>query len=220
MTWRSDESKLVRILLTIIILVLSYTKEHWPRMCGHHAQNLLVLRSQQLSFMSGLWHLCSHGSLQTIHGLLPSKQRVCDAISVITLVRWSPGLPDLLCCPWFNKSYMESSPDSLFRQECGCVRLDLVMQQQPQTHWWLPIKFVTAPNNTVETLTSKVYFILLHFKDSMRYLLFPHGMPFFAGNISDVRKVSYVHMHFGGRGLNTIKLVLGLPWNLEILDRM
>ena len=37
------------------------------------------------------------GSVQTTRGLLACKQRVGDAISVKTLVRRSPGLPDLPC---------------------------------------------------------------------------------------------------------------------------
>ena len=60
-TWRSDARKPVRILLSI----LSYrnpSENMWPP-----RQNLLVLRSPQLSFTvtSGPWHSCGHGSVQT-----------------------------------------------------------------------------------------------------------------------------------------------------------
>ena len=65
-------------------------------MCGHHTQNLLILRSPQLSFMSGL---CGHGSVQMICRLLAYKQKVSDAISVKILVQQSPGLLDLLWRP-------------------------------------------------------------------------------------------------------------------------
>ena len=67
--------------------------------CKHHAQNLFILRSPQLS---GPSHLCGHGSVQTIRGLLASRQRVGDAISFKTLMRRLPGMPDqpdLLRCP-------------------------------------------------------------------------------------------------------------------------
>ena len=74
-------------------LVLS---QHWPTMCGHRTQNLLILRSPQLSFMSGL---CGHGFVQMICRLLACKQNVGDAISIKILVRRSPGLPDLLRHP-------------------------------------------------------------------------------------------------------------------------
>ena len=50
---------------------------------------------------------CGHGSVQTIRGLLACKQKVGDAISVKTLVRWTPGLPDLLRRPWLNCSHSE-----------------------------------------------------------------------------------------------------------------
>ena len=42
-------------------LVLLYSEQRRPRMCGHHIQNLFVLRSLQLS---GPWRLCEHGSVQ------------------------------------------------------------------------------------------------------------------------------------------------------------
>ena len=57
---------------------------------------LFVLRSPQLS---GPWCSCGHGSVQTINGLLASRQKVGIAISVKTLVRQLPGLPDLLRAP-------------------------------------------------------------------------------------------------------------------------
>ena len=59
------------------------------------AQNLLILRSPQLSFTSGPSRSCGGRSLDDTWA--SCQQR---AISVKTLVQWSPGLPDLLCCPW------------------------------------------------------------------------------------------------------------------------
>ena len=58
-------------------------------MCGHHAQNLFVLRSPQLS---GPWRSCGHGSVQTIHGLLASRQRapppLCRLLIQVAKIVW------------------------------------------------------------------------------------------------------------------------------------
>ena len=48
---------------------------------------------------------CGHRSVQMICGRLACKQRVGDAISVKTLVRRSPDLPDLLCSPWTVRAH-------------------------------------------------------------------------------------------------------------------
>ena len=50
--WKSDPRKPVRILLSSY-LVLSHSKQWRSRICGHRAQNLLVLRSPQLPFTFG-----------------------------------------------------------------------------------------------------------------------------------------------------------------------
>ena len=52
------------------------------------------------SLTSGPLHLCEHGSVQMIHGLLAYKQRVGDAMSVNTL--------DLLHCPCVLKAFIGS----------------------------------------------------------------------------------------------------------------
>ena len=50
--WKSDLRKPVRILLSSY-LVLSHSKQWRSRICGHRAQNLLVLGSPQLPFTFG-----------------------------------------------------------------------------------------------------------------------------------------------------------------------
>ena len=70
-------------------------------MCGDRAQayDLLILRSPQLSFIRldhtfvRAW-ICTDDT-QDSH----LQVRVGDAISVKTLVQWSPGLPDLVRHP-------------------------------------------------------------------------------------------------------------------------
>ena len=60
----------------------------------------------------GPWSLCWHGSLQTICMLLTCKQRVGNTISIKTLVRRLPGLPDLFRRPC-DRSYF--APTSIYR---------------------------------------------------------------------------------------------------------
>ena len=77
------------------------------RMCGHGTQNLLVLRSPQLSFTFGPYVRAAMDLYRRY------KERVGDAISVKTLVWRSPGLPDLLrrscskvhCLYWSRSEY-------------------------------------------------------------------------------------------------------------------
>ena len=71
-----------------------------------HAQtyDLLILRSPQLSFASRLLQYVRAGmDLYRWYRLLACKQRVVDAISVKTLVRWSLCLPNLLCRLWIKE---------------------------------------------------------------------------------------------------------------------
>ena len=87
-TWRSNSRKPLEFCLVFSLIIIQ------ARMCGHCAQNLLVLMSPQLFVTSRPWRLCGHGSVQTIRRLLTWKPRVGNAISVKTLGRRSLGLPD------------------------------------------------------------------------------------------------------------------------------
>ena len=86
----------VSVNFSLVVLQAMPAENVWP---SH--SNLCSARSQ----VSAAVFLCpdlssyGHGSVQRISGLFACKQRVGDAISVKTLVRLSPGLPNLLDRP-------------------------------------------------------------------------------------------------------------------------
>ena len=51
-------------------LVLSYSEQRRPKMCGHHIENLFVLGSPQLS---GPWRSCGHGSYRRYAAFSPAS---------------------------------------------------------------------------------------------------------------------------------------------------
>ena len=103
-------------------LVLSHSKQRRPRICGHRAQNLLVLRSPQLSFTFGPYVRAgmdlfgrhagfSHASKAS--ALLSESQSklwsggrlVCQTCFATTVVRYTDPTgvvvsTDVGCCSW------------------------------------------------------------------------------------------------------------------------
>ena len=101
-------------------LVVTYSKQQQPRMCGHHTQNLLVLMSPQLSFSFGPYFCAGMDLYKRYVGFSPASKgsvmpsqskhwsgscRVCLTCSAAPVVRYtdSTGVvvsTDVGCCSW------------------------------------------------------------------------------------------------------------------------